>query len=876
VLPSVPLPRERTPFPVVATIAPVVVGVGMVLITGSIISLAFAALGPVIAIGSLLDGRRATRRRGKIAAERFARDVERVRAAITSAHDIERAAIEQRHPGTAPVVQWDDPQHLDVRIGTGDIPSCVTVEGAGNDATASEEEAADLAALASAAAVVCDAPIEHALTGSLTIVGPSALAIPLLRSVVVQLASRLSPSTHSISVGQEYEEWIRALPHRVTDGAPAAVQFHRGDEVVATLDIALDAVGVHGQTVFVSPHHATARGSTFAVQSLSSEQALEFADAARTLAQRRGIVARAHELPEVVAFSSLTLRSDGLTAPLGHSARGEHTIDLIAHGPHAVVGGTTGSGKSELLVTWLLGLAAFRSPTDLTFLLFDFKGGSSFGSLPRLPHCVGLVTDLDAAAARRALESIGAELRFRERTIAESGVKSIDDLASGALARLIVVIDEFASVAETFPDLYAVFADLAARGRSLGVHLVLCTQRPAGVVRDAVMGNIGLRISLRVTNASDSSAVLGTDAASHLAGQPIGRACVAQIGHAVETIQVALTSDTDVVDVSHRWATCAQPRRPWLDPLPATLALPASQHKPGDRVFGLVDNPAEQAQPVAVWRPRVDGSFVAIGGTASGKSTALAAIASTEQSVWVPSDAAAAWDAIVAPPVGAVVIIDDLDRLMGRLGGDYERDVVDRLIALARDPQVRIAISVQRLTGGAALVAAECEARLLLRMASKHDHVLAGGASGEFDVSLPAGGGLWRGLRAQVALAPLPQPTGIPVVPEFAADQLTIGVSSRPDRMVSMLTERGIRSEPLEQFRPDEPDVRVVVADPESWQNAYSSLSSLRARCPILFYSSSLSDVRAIARTRELPPPLTDHMRHGWFVEAGEIRRVSL
>jgi DNA segregation ATPase FtsK/SpoIIIE, S-DNA-T family len=876
VLPNAPQPRERHPFPVVATIAPVIVGIGMVVITGSIMSLAFAALGPVIAISSVLDGKRSTRRSMKAASEQFLRDVERADVEIAAAHDRERAQSERQNPRSVPNVQWDDPAELVVRVGTGDTPSSLRLDGAVAGLNTSADIAAELERLATTAAIVHDAPIVAEVEGSLTIVGAAALARPLFRSLVVQLAARLSPATYSIAVGAMSEEWLYALPHRVTDGDHGGVEFRRGDLVLARLDTAHHAVAISGPVIAVGAHDASAHGLQAIPQCLSVEEARAFTRDARQVAERLGIVARVDALPDVVDFAALAHGSVGLCAPLGISNHGVHEIDLIAHGPHAVVGGTTGSGKSELLVTWLLGVTAHRSPAEVTFLLFDFKGGSSFGSLPTLPHCVGLVTDLDTVAARRALESIGAELRFRERTIAESGVKSIDDLDPGSLARLIVVIDEFASVAETFPELYAVFSDLAARGRSLGVHLVLCTQRPAGVVRDAVMGNIGLRISLRVTNASDSTAVLGSDAAARLVGQPVGRACVAQIGHPVETIQVAIATDHDVAGVAQRWSSCDRPRRPWLEPLPHVVALTSIARSPGARVFGLVDDPANQSQPLAVWRPAEEGSFLVVGGTASGKSTALAAIASAGPSSWVPGDAAGAWDSIASPRVGSVLVVDDLDRLLGRCGADYEREIVDRLIALARDPDIRIAVAAQRLTGGAALVAAECEARLVLRMANKHDHVLAGGSSADFAPAIQAGAGMWRGLRAQVAREPLPQPAPVDAAPVLQVSQLTIGVSSRPDHLSSMLIDRGVQVERLEHFRPDETGARVVVADADSWQSAYAALSSLRVRCPILFHASTLADVRAIARLRELPPPLVDQSRSGWLVESGEIRRVSL
>src|SRR5690606_38751968 len=147
-----------------------------------------------------------------------------------------------------------------------------------------------------------------------------------------------------------------------------------------------------------------------------------------------------------------------------------------------------------------------------------------------LPHVVGIVTDLDEVAAARALRSLRAELRHRESLLAERGARSIEELADGvpALARLVIVVDEFAALTAGFPELHEVFADLAARGRSLGVHLVLCTQRPAGSVRDSVLANCTLRISLRVNNRADSIAVVGEPGAAALPRHPVGRAIIAR------------------------------------------------------------------------------------------------------------------------------------------------------------------------------------------------------------------------------------------------------------------------------------------------------------------------------------------------------------
>lgn len=222
-----------------------------------------------------------------------------------------------------------------------------------------------------------------------------------------------------------------------------------------------------------------------------------------------------------------------LVATIGQGSAGPVEIDLRTHGPHALVGGTTGSGKSEFLQTWLLSLAATISPDRLTFLLIDYKGGAAFADCVALPHTVGLVTDLNTHLVQRALTSLRAELRYREELLAEKGAKDLIALERRgdpeAPPILMLVIDEFAALVAEIPEFVDGVIDVAQRGRSLGLHLVLATQRPAGVVTDNLRANTNLRIGLRMSDAADSVDVLGTADAAGFAPDTPGRAAI-QIG----------------------------------------------------------------------------------------------------------------------------------------------------------------------------------------------------------------------------------------------------------------------------------------------------------------------------------------------------------
>ncbi|WP_131784586.1 FtsK/SpoIIIE domain-containing protein [Protofrankia symbiont of Coriaria ruscifolia] len=232
--------------------------------------------------------------------------------------------------------------------------------------------------------------------------------------------------------------------------------------------------------------------------------------------------------------------------PVGLSLDGPLTLDLRRDGPHGLIAGTTGSGKSELLQSIVASLAVANRPDAMVFVFVDYKGGSAFADCVRLPHTVGMVTDLDTHLVGRALESLSAELRRREHILADAGAKDIEDytllITTGSartqlggplvpLPRLLLVIDEFASLARELPAFVTGLVNIAQRGRSLGIHLLLATQRPSGVVSPEIRANTNLRIALRVTDVSESSDVINTPDAARISPSTPGRAYV-RLGHA--------------------------------------------------------------------------------------------------------------------------------------------------------------------------------------------------------------------------------------------------------------------------------------------------------------------------------------------------------
>ncbi len=209
----------------------------------------------------------------------------------------------------------------------------------------------------------------------------------------------------------------------------------------------------------------------------------------------------------------------GISAPIG-IAEGNELLNLDlhenAHGPHGLVAGTTGSGKSEVMLSYLLSLAMRYHPYELGFVIIDFKGGGMANRLAELPHLIGAITNIEGGAINRSLASIKAELLKRQRLFAEAGVDSIDKyiraLKTGRarvpLPHLVIIVDEFAELKAQQPEFMAELISAARIGRSLGIHLILATQKPAGQVSDQIWSNSRFQICLKVATKEDSNDVI--------------------------------------------------------------------------------------------------------------------------------------------------------------------------------------------------------------------------------------------------------------------------------------------------------------------------------------------------------------------------------
>ena len=432
-----------------------------------------------------------------------------------------------------------------------------------------------------------------------------------------------------------------------------------------------------------------------------------------------------------------------LFAPIGIGKDGVITLDLSekGDGPNGLVGGTVGAGKSEFLQTLILSLAANYGPDRLNFLFVDFKGGATFEPLLTLPHVVGMIRNLDGELAMRAQRSLKAEVRRRQALLPQHGVGKMSELwqrdPDAAMPALVVIIDEYAELAQNLPEFLDAVVQMAQTGRALGLHLLLATQAPGQSVSKLIQNCVKYRISFRLKDRNESIEVLGRGAdASTLPNRP-GRGYLVDgdarlhefqaayagghsIGDDEQASAVTLytpskrTADggpTDLVvlrDAILGAGTAAgypPPRKPWQDPLPRVIDL-AALGRQGGRPFtlGRIDLPDQQAQPVFQWDTAKTPNLLAVGDAQTGKTSLLRTIAAL--TIDLPDVELIGIDAAG----GGLVSIDGLPHVRGvvpahdaaairRVVAHLQREAAARREALGRSGSLR----ELRASGGADL-----------------------------------------------------------------------------------------------------------------------------------------------------------------------------
>ena len=886
VLPAAPADARRPSLPLLAAVVPIIAGVVLWLVTGSLFALCFAALGPLMLVASFLDGLR-TRGRDRRRAEaesdaawqRAERELERL-------HAEEHAALWRREPDVAECLRelplrGHEPVSRETRVVLGRGVQVSRVQARGGEDDRSR-------AFRSRAQQLADAPVSVPLGGGICVRAPHPVAQAAARALVAQLCLRFSPGQLAVC-GDDAPGWaLETFPHVGRRRAGFRLRVGEGDQPAdAVICVRMPGEEApEGITTVIDctvPDRARLRtpdGDTaVSVEAISARQARAIGARLAARTDDESAVPDRLGLDEVAPAASV-----GLLAVFGRGERGDLSVDLVEDGPHAIVTGMTGTGKSELLTSWVAALAAAHAPEDVAFVLVDFKGGTAFDPLRRLPHVVAVVTDLDAEGARRGVGSLTAELRRREAALAAAGVRDVGDCPS--LGRLVIVVDEFAALLQEHPELGEIFTDVAARGRALGMHLVLGTQRASGSIRDALAANCPLRISLRVAETADSRFVIGSDDAALLRGgvESRGLAYVRRPhdGEA-QQVRIALTAEADLLAIAQQWDAHAPQASPWLPPLPLRLDLPSAQRRAGVVLLGVADEPQRQRQPEV---ELVAGDRLAvIGGPGSGKTSALTMIASqSPDAVLVPADPEQAWDAVAELAGGrhGTVLCDDLDLLVGQYPADHAQLFLTRWESIVRDPAGTV-LTLSRVSGPLGRLLEAFPRRALLRLTSKVEHIAAGGEPAAFDRNRPAGRAWLDDRETQLfqsdagsridPAAPASDPwtprrrlVGI-ITPSVEATRAALTGARTTHRLVT-----------LEQDAASDAhgDV-IVIGDPEQWRAQWSRLQAVRTAGELVVAAECASELRQLAGVRELPPFARLHEDRAWSVEAGgRPRRVLL
>lgn len=364
------------------------------------------------------------------------------------------------------------------------------------------------------------------------------------------------------------------------------------------------------------------------------------------------------------------------------------------HGPHGLVAGMTGSGKSEFIITYILSLAVNYHPNEVAFILIDYKGGGMAKSFENLPHTAGIITNLDGAAIKRSLISIESELKRRQEIFAAAskkiGTSNIDiykyqklfreGVVDEPLQHLFIISDEFAELKTQQPDFMSQLVSAARIGRSLGVHLILATQKPSGVVDDQIWSNSKFRVCLKVQERADSMDMLKRPDAAELTDTgrfylQVGYNELFELGQSAwagapyypsDKVQKEKDNSVVVIDtnghpikemrIDHKRSKFANAKKQldviteylskiadeegvkarhlWLEPIPSVILLDKLKEKYStsseqfilNPVIGEYDDPSHQRQCVLRLPISEEGNVIVYGASGSGKTLFLNAM----------------------------------------------------------------------------------------------------------------------------------------------------------------------------------------------------------------------------------------------------------
>ncbi|MGM0929435.1 MAG: FtsK/SpoIIIE domain-containing protein [Actinomycetota bacterium] len=759
-------PEPRTTMTLLLAGLPLVAGLALALLTGLWFFLVFSAMSLLAAAVPYAAGRRQRRRYRAAVAAAAEADARRRHLAAPDAAALTvsllRSGIPARTPAVHPPVSQPGPEHVWMRLGTASLPAHIG---------SAEAPVADPPTLEDVPLCV-NLLAEHRLRFEGTASGLDGMLRSALLQVGAQAGGRAlqvlcyalpepARSSARFLPGVELAERPGQLAELLSAGSGSAVLLvaARHAEAARVLaDCAAPAAelwfgGPAGPGTRIEVSGADSRllrngGNVRFSADLASALVLDrFARRAAAIAGKSpgciGSVPARCRLQAMLRPQPLAQRwshgdrSPGLTAILGAGAAGPLALDLAVHGPHLLVAGTTGSGKSELLRSLVLSLALTRSPDTVNFLLVDFKGGSGLGPLARLPHCAGLLTDLTLEAVNRALAWLQAEVRRREALLTGLGLSDVAACRPGTLPRLVVVVDEFRMLGEDAPQALPELMRVATVGRALGIHLVLATQRPQGAVSSDIRANVTAMVALRTQNSAESRDLLDSPVAADIPVTARGRAYL-RIGTGDAVLFQAASSsqaDTDPAPVFRTvddWLRAEEGpttdqmegteqleelvteaagvaaglglagARGLLPALPAGLAVadlaaaPPSPQVGECLTIGLLDLPSRQRQEPLRWRPERDGHLAVLGVEGGGHRDFLRTLAAqvlghpSERHCYVLDGDGSLGPASRAERTGAYVGPQDVERA-ARVLRRLANEVASRLgtMAAAPDPAGR-------------------------------------------------------------------------------------------------------------------------------------------------------------------------------------------
>ena len=653
------VPPASLPFPLVGVLTPLVLGFGLWAFTGSAFALVGSVLGPAMVLAHYGDGIRRTRREERTRIRRETREAETRGRERLAGLEAERRTANRIHPCIAHIV--DDAGWKPPLDGRTTVRAGSEVrDGVGGF------------------------PWLVDVANGVAVVGDGRAAESVWRSLLVHA----SAAAGTVGDAVDHATW--------STGA----WIHRGDHDTAGLSIRCSGGEVES---------VTRRGSLPERGDWSPDDSTHWLR----------VLTRCQSGDGPVFWNARKECPDGIGLADGRPFR----LDLTSETPHVLVCGRTGTGKSEFLAALLCDWAERFEPARLSWVGIDFKGGATLTPLADLPHCRGIVTDLDGDGVRRVLASLPAELLDRERELALEGVQRVDD--SRSLGRLVIVIDEFPELIRQFPEALDVLANVARRGRSLGVHLVVTTQSMNVVHRDGLAANIAVRVCFPMASEHDVTSALGEKARVPPGiGQP-----VVALG---DGRQLRVTVRCGARPADTRAITGTRLESPWLPPLQPPIA--------GTTGFGRIDDVVRRTQPPARWTP-ADGDVLIVGRRGSGRSTAARSLV---------GDRGAAWVRTIEDLANArgLVVIDDLDRMVDELPDSRKHELPSVLSSrrLDVDPP-RFILSVvswsPRLHGLPPNV-------LVLATPNRDAHLAAGEPLETFDPSAQPGVGSWKGQRVVV------------------------------------------------------------------------------------------------------------------------------